>query len=116
MANLFQMITGTNTGSILAAAISAPLVKGSNEPRFYASDIIDLYQDQGTTIFSKNEFNTPLLVLIVLLSALAGGMIGFKMGAKYFSDPEVEETHEALRDYIRKVKSGAKKKQLDSKV
>ena len=49
---LFDLITGTSTGGILALG----LVKdsGSGEPQFSAKELIDIYRQRGRDIFSRS--------------------------------------------------------------
>lgn len=44
MSELFQMIAGSSTGSILAAALVIPKEVGSEEPSMYASDVVEYYE------------------------------------------------------------------------
>jgi hypothetical protein len=38
-------------------------------------------------------------------------VVGFKRGKGYYNDPEIDETHTALRNYIKHVKKDSKRKQ-----
>lgn len=52
VSQMFHMITGTSTGGILAVGLSAP--DQNNAPKFKASDMIDLYRNDGAKIFSRS--------------------------------------------------------------
>ena len=59
------MIAGTSTGGIIAAGLSAPSTtqrlsynKYSNsKPKFLASDLLDLYQNQSKSLFTKDFYS-----------------------------------------------------------
>ena len=40
MKDLFDMMSGTSTGSILATALSVPLTVGNQDPKFWATDAV----------------------------------------------------------------------------
>jgi len=43
MGNLFDMVSGTSTGSILAAGLVFPKEAGSSEPMYFADDMRNMY-------------------------------------------------------------------------
>jgi uncharacterized membrane protein affecting hemolysin expression len=43
-------------------------------------------------------------IVIVIFSLLIGGVLGFRIGKKIFSDPQVDELHRMLRQYIKEQK------------
>jgi len=55
MKDLFNMIAGTSTGSIISAALSYPEETNPDLPKFFAKDIIEIYITKGDLIFSKKE-------------------------------------------------------------
>ena len=49
MKDLFDMLTGTSTGSILAAGLSVPVnTSFPQTPRFWARDAINIYETDAT--------------------------------------------------------------------
>jgi len=51
MMNLFDMMSGTSTGSILSTALSLPSDTNKSEPKFWAHDALEIYEDNGPEIF-----------------------------------------------------------------
>lgn len=102
------MLVGTSVGSILPAALSTPVTVGSKVPKYYSSDVIQLYDEKAEDLFVSQEISTSLVVLITITAAVCGGALGFKRGRSYYADPEIDETHDALRNYIKHVKKDSK--------
>src|SRR5579863_8397701 len=55
VAELFDLITGTSTGGILALALTKPGDGG--KPQYSATDLIGLYERQGQTIFARSPWH-----------------------------------------------------------
>ena len=49
MSELFDLVAGTSTGSILTAALVIPDEEG--KPKMYAQDVIDFYEEDGEEVF-----------------------------------------------------------------
>jgi hypothetical protein len=108
MSELFDMVAGTSTGSILSMALAAPKQGDITKPAFYASDIYDFYINKGPEIFKATSINKGLLVICILAATLIGGFLGFRAGKRIFADPQMENTHRMIRDYIKECKKTAK--------
>ena len=108
MSDLFDMVAGTSTGSILATAIVTPSNENRSQPAYYSDTIYNLYDKQGREIFKHTSLNMGLLIVSILASTLIGGFLGFRWGVRIFADPEIETLHQKMRDYIRSCKKAAK--------
>ena len=60
---LFHMMSGTSTGGIIAAALSAPSEENPEKARMKASEIEDLYMQRGKEIFKEKSFFEKLFSL-----------------------------------------------------
>ena len=54
LASLFDVVAGTSTGGILALGLTCPGPDGA--PRHAATDLVDLYLNEGGAIFNKTLF------------------------------------------------------------
>jgi hypothetical protein len=107
MHELFDMIAGSSTGSILAAALVTPEEKNSTKNKYFAEDVRHVYYDEDDKIFHINHLPYVLIVLLTLLGSLVGGFLGYRYGIRLYDNKEVEEAHEFIRDYIKKAKKAA---------
>lgn len=57
ISNLFDLIVGTSAGAIVAAALTTPYTQGSQESKYSAYNIIELFSTQSKNIFKpKSNF------------------------------------------------------------
>lgn len=68
IAEMFDLITGTSTGGILALALTTPDAKDATKPRYSAEDLVALYTEKGQTIFGRSLWHR-LITLFGLLGS-----------------------------------------------
>ena len=66
-AKVVDCLSGSSTGGIIAVGLSVARDKGSNVPRHWAREIVDIYKREGQDIFSR-----PLLYRVKTLNGLFG--------------------------------------------
>jgi uncharacterized protein len=81
VSDLFQLIAGTSTGGILALGLAKPDSHG--KPQYSAADMVELYQKEGKTIFSRS-FGHKLRALGFILGEKYPARGIEKVLAKYF--------------------------------
>lgn len=57
LADYFDVIAGTSTGSLIAAMLAAPNTE--NRPLFQAKDVVPFYLAHGPRIFQQSKYNCP---------------------------------------------------------
>ena len=76
MKDMFDMISGTSTGSIMAAGFSMPkkshtvhgeVVLSKNVPGYFAKEIIDIYRNDNNKIFDKHPVTTSVIMFLSVL-------------------------------------------------
>jgi hypothetical protein len=88
IADMFDLIVGTSTGGILAAGLAVP--DASKRPKYSASKLLDLYVDQGRTIFKRSFWRG-----VTSLNGVADEQYDHKplekILAKYFGDVKLAQ-------------------------
>jgi hypothetical protein len=71
--DLFDMLAGTSTGSIMTGLLGVPTKKGSKEARYFINETINLYKHNGTQLFKSSILNNAWSLAIGITAALILG-------------------------------------------
>jgi Patatin-like phospholipase len=107
MADLFDMVSGTSTGSLLTTAIVMPSANATESGRrnmYFANDASDIYKKHGKDVFQTFDIPFWVQLLGAIGFAVLGGLIGFFGGMCYFHNREHEKTMRSFKDYIKTTK------------
>lgn len=80
---LFDLIAGTSTGGILALGLTKP--DGHDKPAYSADKLVDLYEDEGSTIFSNSMWHRATALGNLLEEKYPSGGIDDVL-TRYFGD------------------------------
>ena len=86
MKDMFDMMAGTSTGSIISAALSYPSGEVNKDkvpvPKFFAKEVMEIYSENGDRIFTKHNYapSPGLQVLCVFIFCIIMGLIFYGIG------------------------------------
>lgn len=104
MKDLFDMMSGTSTGSMLASAMSVHKKGEENEPFFWASEMIDFYQDNAPNIFKKNYLGAVTQFLIYTMLLCFFGGLFFAYGYLRYANPNVLKAQREMHEFLLQTK------------
>jgi ABC-type phosphate/phosphonate transport system permease subunit len=106
MSELFDMVSGTSTGSLLTTAVVLPVDPVNNRSnKYYANDASDIYKKHGGDVFQTFEIPLWVQILGTIGCVIFGGLLGFFIGMCIFHNKDHEETMKSFHDYIRSRKT-----------
>lgn len=112
MSELFDLVAGTSTGSLLATALVIPNNDKTSlqKNKFFADKVIEVYQDKGAEVFTRFAITEKSRVLGALAFMILGAMIGYCMGVKMYHNKQFEEHMKMFKVLIRSRKQSIKGK------
>jgi uncharacterized membrane protein len=114
MKDLFEMTAGTSTGSIVAAALSYPKTdkdgKRTEDPLYWAKEIIDIYSLKGNLIFKMKSIGNFAAGFWLVFFVVTFGLIGYTIGYFTYTDPEIQNAIEDFKKDLENQKKSLKNK------
>ena len=93
MIDLFDMMAGTSTGSILSAGLSIPSRTNSSAPMYYAGEGQEIYMNNAKKIFKSNKLSLFTDILTFMLFLLTFTSIFYCCGKRKYNNPKVHNAH-----------------------
>ena len=108
VSSLFNMLSGTSTGSLLSTGLSIQknrVIKGDGiidtEPLYFAEDAIGIYLKAADDIFNPNGLRTWGIILIILGFVLVCGVPCFICGHRRHNNPNKWKAFEDMKVFLR---------------
>lgn len=118
MADLFDLVAGTSTGSLLATALVIPNdnTTSPQKNKFFAQKAIEVYTEMAPIVFTKYVMATSTRVIGAIIFLLAGLVIGFLAGIRIYHNPSFEENVKIFKMMIKTRKRSIKGKSDNANV
>ena len=107
MSELFQLVAGTSSGSIVAAGVS---YGSGGKPTMWGKDIVNFFAKNGKNLFEKHSLEWGLHLFFWITIALAFACVGYWLGRRRYDSPRQTNAFENLKMIISNSKRQAKRK------
>ena len=81
MSELFQLVAGTSSGSIVAAGVS---YGSGGKPTMWGKDIVNFFAKNGKNLFEKHSLEWGLHLFFWITIALAFACVGYWLGRRRY--------------------------------
>ena len=84
MSELFQLVAGTSSGSIVAAGVS---YGKDGAPTMWGADIVAFFTTHGKDLFERHSLTLGLHIFFWIVFALIGACLGYWAGKRRYDSP-----------------------------
>lgn len=114
MKDLFNMISGTSTGSMLAGALSTWKDDSTTEPMFWGQEMVEFYEVNAAPLFKSNKLAGFISVLLWTLIFVFWGGVFYLYGMFKYANPNKLKAQQEMHDWLLETKNEMRKeKQKD---
>ena len=89
---LFNMISGTSTGSIIAGMLTIPTNNDTSgtidTPEYSAGDAVKLYSTRGEELFQSKALSNGVALICAIIFAIFMGWVTFYIGKRFYDNKE----------------------------
>ena len=100
MSEIFDMMAGTSTGSLLTTALSMPNKDGSN--KFNSDDVIRVYREKGQIVFTKYVLGESWQIFWGFFFLVILGMLGYIDGRARYHNKTQEQTFKDFEQMLKR--------------
>lgn len=104
MKDLFNLIAGTSTGSIISSGLAYPNSSYPEMPAYYADDILEIYRTKGDDLFKLQKLATKAHAFWLFIIVIIFGILGYYIGVKKYDDPDLKEAIDGIKKIIKDIK------------
>lgn len=103
MAELFDLVAGTSTGSLLATALVIPNddKNATMKNKFFAQKAIEVYTDLAPIVFTKFAVTLKSRIIGTLIFLVVGLLVGFLIGVRVYHNKDFEENIQVLKVLVK---------------
>jgi hypothetical protein len=98
MSELFDYISGTQSGSITAVMLS--LKDEDQKQMYWAEDIGAFFSENANSLFQVTRMTKGQVAMWYIITITLAALIGFGISTGIFYNPNHEDQAKRLRDYI----------------